>query len=209
MYQKFSLLLPLLLLCSSCIESSVEIPAYSQPLPPRPSLNPVIQGKSIEIYNDWNGYSDITPVLRHYKLQLKQQQFSGNAYIAVGGYGIVSVRQQQTTRVKLPAAMSTKFLKTLAQTPLRIGEYKPLLSRIDDYPSITIQIQDDRQHTIFSSQSQGVGYAPWRITIIQGQQQQSYISNSTIPAQALNLLKPYIDTSGIDRLIQRRRHQQK
>jgi hypothetical protein len=164
----------------------------------------VKQGNEIEIYNDWNGYSDITPILRHYKLRLKQQELVGNAHVAIGGYGSAGVHQQKTTKVKIPAAVKTKFLATLAQTPLRFGIYQPKIDRTDDYPNIKIKVQIDRQQTIFSSQSQGVGHAPWRVTVGQGNSTQEFISNSTMPAQALKVLSPYLDLPEIDRIIQRR-----
>ena len=164
----------------------------------------VLQGKKVDISNDWNGYSDITPIIRRYKLRLKQQELVGNAHIAIGGYGAAGVRQQQTTRVKIPAAATAKFLATLAKTPLQVGVYKPAIVRSDDYPRIEIQVQLDRQKTTFSSESQGVGNAPWRVTVVRDNRQQEYISNSTVPAQALQVLNPYLDLPGIDRIIQRR-----
>ncbi len=187
----------------------MEIPAQSQPQPTLPSLAGVMEGKSVEIYNDWNGYSDITPILRHYKLQLQHKQLVGNAHVAIGGYGAAGIHQQKTTRVKIPAAVTTNFLVTLARTPLQVGTYKPVLSRSDDYPNITIQIKTDRQQLIFSSQSQGRGYTPWRVTLLQGKIAREFISNSTVPARALDLLKPYIGTPAIDRLIQLRQQRKK
>jgi hypothetical protein len=198
-------LLPLLLLlCSSCTQSLTDPPALSQPQLSPPSLATLTRGQTVEIHNDWNGYSDITPILRHYKLQRKQQKLVGNAYIAIGGYGAGGVHQQQTTTVKIPAAVATKFLATLATTPLQVGRYKPSILRTDDYPHIKIQVQIDQQQIIFSSESQGVGSAPWQITVRQGKIAKQYISNSTVPAQALKILSPFIDRPAIDQIIQRR-----
>jgi hypothetical protein len=204
MFKKQSPLL-LLILCGGCTQSPiVDTPAQSQPQPSPPNLSMVLQGEKVEISNDWNGYSDITPIIRHYKLRLKQQELVGNAHIAIGGYGAAGVRQQQTTRVKIPAAATAKFLATLAKTPLQVGIYKPAIVRSDDYPRIEIQVQLDRQKTTFRSESQGIGNAPWRVIVIRGNRQQEYISNSTVPAQALQVLNPYLDLPGIDRIIQRR-----
>jgi hypothetical protein len=203
----FKQLFPILLLCGGCAHSIDDSPALSQSQLSPPSLATVTRGQKVEIYNDWNGYSDITPILRHYKLQRKQQELVGNAYIAIGGYGAGGVHQQQTTTVKIPAAVTTKFLATLATTPLQVGTYKPSIVRTDDYPHLKIQVQIDRQQTIFSSKSQGVGHAPWQITVRQGKLTKQYISNSTIPAQALKMLSPYIDRPEIDRIINRRQPQ--
>ncbi len=205
MYKKLPLLL--LISCSSCTHLPIAGSAHSQTLTQPPSLNAVMQANTVEIHHDWNGYSDITPVLRHYKLRREPQQFVGNAYVAVGGYGAAGIHQQQTTKVAIPAAIATKFLTTLAKTPLRVGRYQPKLDRRDDYPSIKIQLQIDRQQVTFSSQSQANNYIPWKITISQDNRTQEYISNSPLPAQALQIINPYVDRSGIDRIIQRRRQQ--
>ena len=165
----------------------------------------MMQAQTVEIHNDWNGYSDITPILRHYKLRIEQQKLVGNAYIAVGGYGAAGVHQQQTTRLAIPAAVTTKFLTMLANTPLQVGTYKPEIARTDDYPSIKIQLKRDRQEVIFSSQSQSNNYVPWKVIVIQAHSTTEYISNSPLPAQALRLLDPYVSRHGIEQIIQRRR----
>ena len=53
----------------------------SQTLTPRSNLAAVIQAQKVEIRNDWNGYSDITPIIRHYKLRLVTKDLVGNAHI--------------------------------------------------------------------------------------------------------------------------------
>ena len=207
MFKKLSPLL--LLLCSSCTHSAVDKSTQVKVLTPPPNLGIVMRSQTVEIHNDWNGYSDITPVLRHYKLRLEHQQLSGNAYIAVGGYGITGIRQQRTTKVKIPAAVLTKFLNTLSKTPLKTGLYQPLINRPDNYPSIEIKVKSDRQQVIFSSRSQRVDRIPWQITIIENKVTKEYISNSTIPTQAFNILNSSLDRSGVDGIIYRRRNQKK
>jgi hypothetical protein len=202
MYKKSLLLL---LICGSCTHSPIEGAAQSQPLKRLPSLATVLQANTVEIHNDWNGYSDITPILRHYKLRLEQQKLIGNAHVAVGGYGAAGINQQQTTKIAIPAAVSAKFLATLSKTPIQVGNYQPKIDRQDDYPSIQIKLQIDRQQVIFSSQSQSSNYVPWKVTIKQDNRTTAYISNSALPAQALQILNPYLDLPGIDRIIQRRR----
>ncbi len=204
MCKKLSLLL-LLILCSSCDRSPIERAAQSQPLTPLPNLEIFRQADNVEIHNDWNGYSDITPVLRRYKLRLEKQKLVGNAHIAVGGYGAAGIHQQKTTKINIPAAASAKFLATLAKTPLQMGTYQPRIDRGDDYPSITIQLQVARDRVIFSSQSQTVDNVPWKVTITKNDRTVEYVSNSAVPAQALKSLDPYLNKSGIDLIIQRRR----
>jgi hypothetical protein len=205
MYKKSLLLL--LSLCSGCGHTPIEGSAQGQTLKKMPSLTGVMQTNTIEIHNDWNGYSDITPVLRHYRLRVEQQKLVGNGHIAVGGYGAGGIHQQQTTKISIPAAVGTKFLATLAKTPLQVGSYQPKIDRQDDYPSITIQLKANRQQVTFSSQSQASNYIPWKVTMTEGERTTVYISNSALPTQALQLLNPYLDVTGIDRIIQRRRQQ--
>ncbi len=160
----------------------------------------------VEIENDWNGYSDITPILRHYKLQLQNRALVGDSHIAVGGYGAAGIHQQATTKVNIPATLATEFLSTLAKTPLESGSYKPLIEHTDDYPSVTIEVKVNQQQVMFRSQSQGVSRAPWLVSIRSSTTHADYISNTNFPTQALQLLSPYLDNSGLDRIIQRRRN---
>ncbi len=204
MCKKMSFLL--LLLCVGCNNQSSSEPLVQHS---QANLASVLQARQVEIANDWNGYSDITPVLRHSKLRLEQQQLVGNAYIAIGGYGAAGIHQQNTTKVKIPVAITAKFLAALAKTPLQIGAYQPKLQWVDDYPSIKIQIRTDRQQVIFSSRSQGRDHTPWQIKIIQADKTTEYISNSAFPAQALLILAPYLDRPGIESIIERRRQKNK
>jgi hypothetical protein len=198
----------LLLLCVSCTQSqgnSTQI----QPVASAPSLTAVLQAQTVEIHNDWNGYSDITPILRHSKLRLEQQKLVGNAHIAVGGYGAGGIRQQQTTKVKIPAAITTKFLTALSKTPLQRGTYKPRIDRTDDYPSVRIQIKLNKQEIIFRSESQGIDRVPWKVTVKTGTTTKEYITNSPLPAQALRMLSPTLDRPSIEQIIQRRLQRRK
>lgn len=165
----------------------------------------VTQGDTVEIQNDWNGYSDITPVLRHYKLRLQNRELVGNAHIAVGGYGGGGIRQQATTKVKIPAAVTAQFLAMLSKTPIETGTYKPKIAHPDDYPQIRIVINFDQQQAIFSSESQGAQNTPWKVVVQPiGTKQpiEAYITSSNIPSIALKLVNPYLDKSGVDRIIQ-------
>jgi hypothetical protein len=200
----------LLLILCGCTHSSIDLSAQSQTKEPLPNLAVVMQAQTVEIYNDWNGYSDITPILRHYKLRLERQKFVGNAHIAVGGYGAAGIHQQKTTRVAIPADVGTKFLATLSQTPLKVGAYQPKIERDDDYPSIEIKVKiSPQQQVTFSSRSQANNYIPWKVTVTRANKTAEYISNSPIPNRALQILKPYLASPGIDRIIEQRRYKRK
>jgi hypothetical protein len=209
MSNKLSPLL-LILLCGSCRQPQVNTLQQPKPLlASLPTLSTVKQAATVEIQNDWNGYSDITPILRHYKLKLDRQELVGNAYIAVGGYGAAGIHQQRTTKVKIPAALVTKFLTTLSKTPLQSGVYKPAILKTDDYPAIEIKIKSGKKQITFSSKSQGVDRIPWKIAIVENNIKKEYISNSAIPAQAFRTIDPILDRSGIEQIIQRRRQKKK
>lgn len=197
----------LLLLCGSCNSTPANTSKIQPPqlLASLPALATIKQAATIEIKNDWNGYSDITPVLRHYKLKLDRQQLVGNAHIAVGGYGAAGIRQQRTTKVKIPAPIVAKFLATLSATPLQSGNYQPSLPKKDDYPSIEIKIKNASKQVTFSSKSQGIDRTPWKITIAENNKVQEYISNSPIPAQAFRLINASLDRSGVDHVIYRKK----
>jgi hypothetical protein len=165
----------------------------------------VTAANAVEIQNDWNGYSDITPILRHSKLQLQNGELVGNSHMAVGGYGAAGIHQQVTTKVKIPAVVTAQFLEMLAKTPLQNGIYKPNIVRADDYPQIRIVIKSAQQQAIFSSESQGADNIPWKVTVGKVDPGKNYITNSNLPAQALKLLDPYLNNPGIDRIIKLRR----
>ena len=77
--------------------------------------------------------------------------------------------------------------------------------RTEDYPSIKIELENDRQQVIFSSQSQASNHVPWKVTVAQANKTTEYTSDSELPTQALQILNPWIDRAGIDQIIHRRR----
>jgi hypothetical protein len=198
------LCLLLIFLCGSCTPSIVDPSVRSQPVTAPQSIA-IVNVRTVEIVNDWNGYSDITPILRRYRLRLDKQQLVGNAYVAVGGYGAAGIRQQKTTTAKIPAAVANKFLSTLTKTPLKVGTYNPQIDRPDDYPAIEIRVNTDFQQLIFSSRSQRQDLTPWKIIVTKQGKTQEYISNSTAPTQALQALKPHLAGSELDGIIHKRR----
>jgi len=88
------------------------------------------------------------------------------------------------------AVMTTKFLAVLAKTSLQVGIYQPKIERTGDHPSIKIELENDCQQVIFSSQSQVTNYVPWKVTVTQANKTIEYPSDSDLPAQALQILNP-------------------
>jgi hypothetical protein len=155
----------------------------------------------VNIKNDWNGYSDITPIVRHYKLKPTANGMTGNGHFAVGGYGAYNIHQQYTKKIHIPVAVTQQFFHKLGETKMQqSATYQPVRNHSDDYPNITIQVITPQQEMTFFSSSQGKNYTPWQIKT----KQKIYTSNSAMPAEALLILKPYIDHPGLEQVINKR-----
>ncbi len=192
------------LLLSSCqVRSSLKkLVKPAQPSPTISQLPPLRTATAVIIKNDWSGYSDITPIVRHYQLKLQSGGLAGNGYFAVGGYGAYGIRQQYTKKIQIPALVTQQFLQKLNETKMHSSStYQPIKNRSDDYPAITIQITTLHHQTTFFSSSQGKNYIPWQIKV----KETTYISNSAAPAAALAILKPYIDHPGLEQIISKHR----
>ena len=158
--------------------------------------------KMVEIKNDWNGYSDITPIVRHYKLLTKGDGLEGNGSFAVGGHGGYGIQQQYTKKIAINPTLTQKFLQTLSATKItKSDHYNPRRDHQDDYPDITIYIKTADREVTFASRSQGQQNTPWQIRIKTKGQVENFISNSTNPAQALLLIKAQIDHPGLEQVI--------
>jgi hypothetical protein len=157
---------------------------------------------SVEIKNDWNGYSDITPIVRHYKFLPQDEGLEGNGNFAVGGYGGYGIQQQYTKKIAINSTLTQQFLQTLAATKItKSSRYNPRRDRQDDYPDITIRIKTPSREVTFASRSQGEQNIPWQVQIKTKGKVESFVSNSPNPAEALDLLKEQIDHPGLDRAI--------
>jgi hypothetical protein len=199
----------LFLLLSGCqIESPRKKVAQSSPQPPSMliSLPQLRAATLVNIKNDWNGYSDITPIERHYQFKNPVSGLSGDGYFAVGGYGAYNIRQQYTKKIVIPALVTKQFFQKLNETKIYgTSQYQPLHKRRDDYPAITIQVTTPEHKVTFFSSSQGQNHIPWQIKIKEKTREKSYVSQSTAPAAALVLLKPYIDHPGLEDVINKLR----
>jgi hypothetical protein len=160
----------------------------------------------VEIENDWNGYSDITPIVRHYRLKMENAGLAGDGHFAVGGYGGYNIHQQYSKKIVIPTALSQQFLSKLAEAPLVTSQkYKPKFLRRDDFPRIMIRVKAPDREVVFFSRSQGEKNAPWQVRVKKNKVTEYYVSDSQIPGLAMDMLKAQIDHPGLDAAINKNR----
>lgn len=204
--KKLFICLSFLLLLGCQIGSPSKKVAQSQPQKILIQLPPLRAATLVNIKNDWNGYSDITPIERHYQFKNSASGLSGDGYFAVGGYGAYNIRQQYTKKIAIPALITQQFFQKLNETKIHSSSwYQPIKKRSDDYPAVTIKITTPEQQVTFFSSSQGQDHIPWQIKIKEKTKEKTYVSESAAPAAALLLLKPYIDHPGLENVINKLR----
>jgi hypothetical protein len=140
---------------------------------------------TITIIDGWTGLSPLAPIEAYYRLRPTPGHFSGAAEFQVAGYTDLITR---STEISVPLTVIEELLALLESTPLEVGEYKPLFSHTDDFPAITIAVEGRAGDLEFASQSQGSRHIPWRVVVGPDQ----YVTYADTPAQALDLLDPYL-----------------
>jgi len=160
-------------------------------------LPDLARAQTIVIDDVWNGFSRIAPIEAHYVLQRAPNGFSGRADFSAGG-GYPGGPTRARADVAVPPAPVDAFFRMLAQAPLHAGEYTPKRRRSDDYPDLTITITIDGKDVLFSSQSQGKERAPWLVHSGDA----DYVSDSGVPADALEKLAPYLRRDVLDAIVQ-------
>jgi hypothetical protein len=149
------------------------------------SLRLLEKASLIQIQDEWTGLSPIVPLKAHYMLQRDTNQFKGGAsFSACGASGHP---RESVEDITISLEVVQKFLQMLTRSPLEEGNYEPMITHTDDYPSIKIVLQTDTEIIIFFTQSQGVGHVPWGATF----GETTYVINSDIPTKAMEILKPY------------------
>ncbi len=200
-------LLPLLL--SGCNLSDVAVKMKNnRPLEGQPSgsVGSLSNATSVEIDNDWNGYSDITPIVRQYRFKLENTALAGNGHFAIGGYGGYNIHQQYSKKIVVPAALTQQFLDKLATAPLVASKkYKPKFVRRDDFPRVMIKVKAPDREVVFSSRSQGEKNSPWQVRVKKNKVTEHYVSDSMVPGLAIDLLRPQIDHPGLEEAISKAR----
>jgi hypothetical protein len=148
--------------------------------------------KEVRIQYYWDGFSNVTPIIREYRLQLQNGMLVGE-----GRFSIRILKIKNSSDVSIPQEVVKSFLGVLKTIKI---EDKPCRSGIimtDNYPYVSITLFTETGHTKIASTSQFEGYVPW-CAILQGHQ---YKVDSDIPAQALNILKPYLKRDILDTMI--------
>jgi hypothetical protein len=139
----------------------------------------------ITIQDSWTGLSPLAPIEAWFRLEPATDHFSGMADFSVAGYTDAITRSVPIT---VPLAVIKEFLALLESTPLEVGKYKRLFNHTDDFPSILIAVKGSAGDLEFASESQGRRHIPWRVVVGQDQ----YVTYADTPAQALDLLDPYL-----------------
>ena len=140
---------------------------------------------TISILDSWTGLSPLAPIEAYFRLEPTPGFFSGMAEFSVAGYTDAITR---SVPISVPLAMIEEFLALLESTPLEVGKYKRLFNHTDDFPSIMIAVEGRTGDLGFASESQGRRHIPWRVVVGQDQ----YVTYADTPAQALDLLDPYL-----------------
>lgn len=157
---------------------------------------------SITIIDNWSGLNPVAPINSLYILEnpegfIDNENFQGSALFSVGGYW--SNAHKETASINVPKDIIQSFLQKLSQISPENGEYEPLAEWTDDYPEITIRVLYGNAETIeFYTSSQGEEHIPWKVTY----DGKSYIVNSGVPMQALEMLNDYLAQDVLNNLME-------
>jgi len=140
--------------------------------------------QTVHIQNHWMGLSRIAPIKADYYLNLT----ADGTLTGTATYSITHDEITETVDITIPADVIDTFIDKLESAKLQRGTYTPFSQWTDDYPSLAININTVNTIISIYSTSQGEFHVPWGATI----DGTDYIINSTIPAEALDILTPYL-----------------
>ncbi len=159
---------------------------------------------SITIIDNWDGLSPAAPINSLFVLE-NPKNYIGNDYLQ--GYALFSVggnwsdNKKETSQISVPIDVIQAFLQKLSQAtpiPLINETYAPATEWTDDYPEITIRVLYGKSEAIeYYTTAQGDEHIPWQVTY----NGESYIVNSGIPMQALEMLNDYFAQDVLQNLI--------
>jgi hypothetical protein len=140
---------------------------------------------TITILDNWTGLSPLAPIESSFSLEPATGFFSGTAEYQLAGY---TEAVSRSVPISVPLPVMEEFLALLQSTPLEEGEYKPLFNHTDDFPNIAIAVEGRSGDLGFATESQGSMNIPWRVEV----GRDDYVTYADTPAQALDLLDPYL-----------------
>lgn len=160
--------------------------------PPAVEASTVI---TLSILDAWTGLSPAAPIEAYFDLKPDTTAFLGRAELSVAGY---TTPITKTVAISVPVSIVNEFLTLIASTPLEEGDYQPVMSHTDDYPTIVVAIETANDEVIFGSKSQGLSHVPWGALI----NQKPYITYADTLARAMALLDPYLARAERDELVE-------
>lgn len=156
------------------------------------------QTEAISIEESWFGLG--TPHSASYNLRGGGDWFLGEARLAVGVSGSGQYRSA-IEDIVIPRARVQTFLRRLAGSPLKEGDYQPSITHTDDFPEVAIELESENGTVEFYTQSQGAGHIPWAVTFGGA----TYIVDSGDPARALKALGPHLKQDTLNQLLEEAR----
>lgn len=151
------------------------------------------RAESIHVYDEWSGYSIISPLRARYFLGQEKDGFKGQAKFSAGE----EERRREVVRdIMIPIDVTHAFLRLLSEVSVEPDEYCPVMDHTDDYPSIEIHLKIGDLSIQFFTESQGANHVPWGLRI----GDETFVVRSSIPADALEILSPYLHKDVLDGL---------
>jgi hypothetical protein len=138
--------------------------------------------QSITIEDSWVGLAPM--YASTYTLTDEDGAWVGSALFMYGFDD--SVTQEES--ISIPAEAVQRFIDVMETAPAYEGDYEPLITHTDDYPSIRFTFETDHGTVEVYSSSQGEFAVPWGATA----DGTTYVIDSDIPARALEEIAPFL-----------------
>jgi hypothetical protein len=100
-----------------------------------PGLADLSDTKIVVVGTQWFGLSNLSPMIANYRLELHDDQFSGQGQFKVADAPAVS------RPITVPRDVMRAFLAVASKVRMVEGEYKPRIDHTDDYPSLQFDVE--------------------------------------------------------------------
>jgi hypothetical protein len=100
-----------------------------------PGLADLSDTKIVVVGTQWFGLSNLSPMIANYRLELHDDQFSGQGQFKVADAPAVS------RPITVPRDVMRAFLAVASKVRMVEGEYKPRIDHTDDYPSLEFDVE--------------------------------------------------------------------